>query len=690
MPLIKRYGYVYWKSSYWLFVTIGFGFRTRVFSYRLLIGQEYIEDIRSRTDIVELIGEYVRLKRQGSNFVGLCPFHSEKSPSFNVNPTAGFYHCFGCGVGGDAFKFLMQIENLSFPESIRLLAERAGVQLPETEEDTEKYSEIESIHHALRFAGRYYFKTLTTTDEGKKGLDYLLERGFTEATIKQYGLGYALDEWDGLLNAATEKHISEEILEKAGLIIPRKDNSGYYDRYRGRVMFPIFSHIGKVIGFGGRILVAADGQAKYINSPETSVYQKSKVLYGLYQGKNTIRKKEEVILVEGYTDVLALHQAGIEQAVASSGTALTVEQIKLVKRYANRVLILYDADSAGARAALRGIELLLKQGVAVYGLSLPAGEDPDSYVRTHGGEAFESYVAKEKRDFIRFLHAHAKDTGLIDTPEGQAQLTRRIIELIASIPDAAMYDPFVRQASHVLDIPDLRLFGILDEVLKAKALSSSPRRARAQNTAPPLALDAAEATSGGNAGESEKGGVPAKRGTAPEKAPKRQENPLEQEKLLLHIMLDHGAPMVEYIMSNLALDEFTPGTLSDAVGHILELYEKGRIDKTPFIDGTYGAQVQKLVTEVLMRRYEPSKNWKKKQNIMIPVYNEDPYEAAFSAMKQLKKRRIDQTLDELRKQVFNAEKRGENVTQLQQEIIVLQQYLKEIEDPESWHGVGNN
>ena len=653
----------------------------------MYIPEEYIEDIRSRTDIVELIGEFVRLKKRGNNFIGLCPFHTEKTPSFNVNPSLGIFKCFGCGQGGNVFSFLMQIENLSYPESIRLLAERAGVTLPEKEEDAQRYSETESVYHALRFAGRYFHECLVQTEAGKVALEYLFERGFSEKTIKKYGLGYAPDRWDGLIESAQKKHISTDTLEQAGLIIPRNEADGHYDRYRGRVIFPIFSHIGKVIGFGGRVLKKTENQAKYINSPETQVYQKSKVLYGLYQGKNSIRKRGEVVLVEGYTDVLALHQAGIEYAVASSGTALTKDQIQLIKRYAQRVLVLYDGDSAGAKAALRGIDLLLTHGVSVYGLGLPSGEDPDSYVQQHGGPAFEDYVEKNKMDFVTFLHKQARDQGTLSTPEGEAQLTRHVIESIAKMSDPSMYDPFIRKASHVLDIPDIRLFQILDQVLKEKSNKARSKSSR-------------------NRHKSGKKETAVKQDSAPSRVPPTDiyyaedeseyqeythldpaqevpvEDPLPQEKMLLRIMLDHGKPMIEYIMGNMALEEFTAGPVREAVSHMLSLYEQGHVDKQPFVDGSYGTQIQRLVTEILMLRYEPSENWERRQNITIPRFNQDPYEAAYSAMKQLKRRRIEQALSELKTRIFRAQRSNEDVKPLLEERMVLLQLQRQIEDPD--------
>ena len=646
--------------------------------------------------------------------MGLCPFHDEKTPSFNVNPGLGIFKCFGCGTAGNVFTFLREIENITFPEAVRMLAERAGINLPESGEDREKYSETESIYHALRFAGRFFYHTLVKSEEGQEALSYLEGRGFTNKSIKKYGLGYAPDRWDALLNAAVSEHIEPGILEKAGLVIPRKEErrgkAMHYDRYRGRVIFPIFSHLGKVIGFGGRILVPAEKQPKYINSPETSVYHKSQVLYGLYHGKNAIRKKEEVILVEGYTDVLALHQAGIEHAVASSGTSLTTEQVALIKRYAKRVLVLYDSDAAGVNAALRGIELLLKQGVAVYGLELPKGEDPDSFIRSQGAQAFEEFMWGQKKDFIAFMHHLAGSRGQLDTPEGQAQLTQEIVDAIAWMPESTMHEPFIRRASEVLDVPDIPLFQALQKTLK-KQNERQRSDARKRNASRPLSLQKPVGTPAAPPPSAPPGTSetpnPAETGVASESVDafalsgalddayassqlvpaignesESSLDPLPQEKLLLRIMLDHGAPMVEYIMGNMALTEFTKGVFTRAIQELLAMYKKGPIEKEPFLDGRHGPHLQALVGEVLMQRYEPSQNWQIRKNISIPRFNEDPHDAAESAMKQLKRRRVEEALSALKARIFQAQRRGDDVTPLLEERMALLEFQKQIEDPD--------
>ena len=638
----------------------------------MFIPEDKVEEVRAATDIVEVVGEYVRLKRRGSNFIGLCPFHQEKTPSFNVNPDMGIFKCFGCGAGGNGFQFLMRIENLEFVETVQMLAQRAGISLPDPKEDRREHSEVEAIHHALRFAGKFYYEALTKSEDGKVGLDYLLNRGYTVETIKKYGLGFAPAEWDALLKAAAAEPIKPEVLNKAGLVIYKQERDRYYDRYRGRVVFPIFSHVGKVIGFGGRILEKSDNQPKYINSPETRVYHKSRVLYGLYQAKSAIRKREEVILVEGYTDVISLHQAGIEHAVATSGTALTPDQIKLLSRYAQRVLVLYDADSAGAKAALRGIDLLLEHGLTVYGLELPEGEDPDSFVREQGGTGFENYTETHRKDFVEFIYHVARRNGQLASPEGQGRITRSIIASIARMPDLTMHEPFVRRASHILGVPDIRLFEALSESIRDQ------RRNKRKPQAPP-SFEEAYAVAQDPSSTSE---APLPIDEAYGSFAKPARNPLPEEKMLLRLMLDHGHAMVEFIMGNMAMEEFTPGPVQDAIQALLKQYEAGKIDKHRLVDGSFGDAVKDLVTEVLVDQHEPSKNWERRKNINVPRLNEDPAESAASTMTQLKLDRVKQALDVLKQEIYQAQRNDVDVRPLLEERMALHTLQRQIEQRE--------
>ncbi|GAB5521918.1 MAG: DNA primase [Rhodothermales bacterium] len=650
----------------------------------MIIPDDKVEEVRSASDIVGVVGDYVRLKRRGSNFIGLCPFHNEKTPSFNVNPSLGIFKCFGCGAGGDVFSFIQRTESLGFVETVRLLAERAGIELPdEDNQDREAYNETESIYHALRLAARFFYTNLTQHEAGAEALAYVKGRGITPESVKGFGMGYALNGWDGLLKHAETKQVSPEVLGQAGLVIKRNDGSGYYDRYRGRVIFPIFSHVGKVLGFGGRIMQSDPKQPKYINSPETKVYHKSRVLYGLYQGKQAIRRDEEVILVEGYTDVIALHQAGVQNVVASSGTALTPEQVKMVGRYAKKIVMLYDADAAGAKAALRGIDIVLEQGLTAYAVSLPGGEDPDSYVQAHGGEAFREYVKTQRLDFVRFKHELAQRAGAFDTPEGTAEAQRGVIETIARIPDPLMRETYMRTASDVLRVPDSYLYPVLERAV----LDHSRQRSRtSRRQEEPRRYDEPPST------------VAPPRPFAPipdeiphdvdlVEAPVHAE-PKPEEKALLRMMLEHGMEMIEFVLSYMGVDEFTRGPSRTMVEQFIGMYEDEVVDTTSLYDGTHGRAVQQLASEVSMTRYEPSKGWQEKINVTVPRLDENSREAATSAMTLLKLDRVDEAIEALKRKQYNERPEGEALHDTLTGIMDLQKLRDQIKQRAflEWYG----
>ena len=621
-----------------------------------IIPESSIEEIRSLTDIVDVVGEYVQLKKRSSNFVGLCPFHSEKTPSFNVNPRLGIFKCFGCGEGGDVFSFVSRMESLSFPEAVRVLSDRAGVVLPEEETPGEDASESESIYHALRFAARFFHDRLATDEGAKPARDYLQLRGFTTESVKKFGIGYAADEWDALLKKADQEHVSEDFLEQAGLVIERKDETGYYDRYRHRLIFPIFSHVGKVVGFGGRIL-REDDQPKYINSPETKVYSKSRILYGLYHSKNAIRGKEEAILVEGYTDVVSLHQAGIEHVVASSGTALSKDQILALGRYAKVIILLYDADSAGLRAALRGIDLILEEGLIPYAVRLPDGEDPDSYVQKHGASEFEAYLRDHRQNFIEFVLTNSKRSGKANTPEGIAAVQRTILQSIARIKDPLNREAYLRSAAVSLEIPDNQLRPILDTYLKGN--KSGYRSRKKEETA------------------KRDGSVSIREVEKTEPA----EMPIPSEKKLIRLMLDGGVEMIEWIMSRLAMSDFTPGPSRDLAAELVQQYQESRFSRTYFLGSNAPKGIRLLASEVLTTTDEPSHNWIKK-HINVPKLDEDAIKTAKSAIKYLKKYRVDEQIDIVRQQILRAGKADQDIHSLQVKLSRLFDMRKKIDSGE--------
>ena len=429
---------------------------------RLNLSRETIEQVQQTADIVEVVGDFVSLKKKGQYMMACCPFHNEKSPSFSVTPSKGIYHCFGCGKSGDSIQFIMDHETFTFGEAIVYLANKYNIEIAEygnKDEDVQLKTERESIQIALQYAADHFKQNLWETEEGKSiGLSYFRERGFIDPILKKFDLGYSLDEWDGLLKRAVADQYQPDVLLKAGLVLQR-DNANdttqvkYYDRFRGRVMFPIHSVAGKVIGFGARILSKEKNQPKYLNSPETEVYHKSKVLYGLFQAKAAIRKLDECFLVEGYTDVISMHQGGIEHVVASSGTALTEDQIKLVRRYTPNITLVYDGDNAGMKAALRGVDLILEQEMNVSIVVLPDQEDPDSFVRKKGGDGFQAFVQEHKKDFITFKASLLSEEAGRD-PYKKAAVIKDIVESITRVKDGIKRAVFFRECSRLLDVDE--------------------------------------------------------------------------------------------------------------------------------------------------------------------------------------------------------------------------------------------
>jgi len=409
----------------------------------LKISEELIEEIRRSNDIVEVIGEYVNLKKAGKHYQGLCPFHGEKTPSFSVTVDKQLFHCFGCKAGGDVFNFLMRIEKIDFLEAVILLAKRAGITLPESEKGEKDY-----LYEANSLANRYFHYLLCQTKIGFTARDYLQKRGITEKTIEKFRLGYAPKKWDSLLKVLAKRGVTGATLEKIGLVIA-KSQGGYYDRFRDRLIFPIMDVRGKVIGFGGRVM--DNTLPKYLNSPETALYSKSKNLYGLSQTHNEIKEKQQVVIVEGYLDFLSLYQSDIKNVVASLGTALTVEQAKLLARYAKEAIVAYDGDLAGAKAALRGLEILQSQGLKVRVLVLPKGEDPDSLVRKKGKETFLNLLEKALPWMDYCLELIFSDYEKIDGKSKQ-EIVERLLPLFSKLVSSIERDEYLRGLAEKLSI----------------------------------------------------------------------------------------------------------------------------------------------------------------------------------------------------------------------------------------------
>ncbi len=432
-----------------------------------MISRTTIDNVFDTARVEEVIGDFVQLKKAGSNFKGLSPFTDERSPSFMVSPVKQIWKDFSSGKGGNVVAFLMEHEHFTYPEAIKYLAKKYGIEIEETEqtnEEKEQASERESLYLVSEFAKDYFYDTLLNSEQGKAiGKTYFKERGFTDETIKKFALGYSPNEWDAFTSHALKNGYQLSYLEKSGLTIVKGEKQ--FDRFKGRVMFPILSMSGRVLGFGGRILTNDKKAAKYLNSPESDIYHKSKVLYGIYHAKQSIAKEDNCYLVEGYTDVIQFAQRGIQNVVSSSGTALTSEQIRLVNRLTKNITVLFDGDAAGLRASLRGVDLILEQGMNVKICTFPEGEDPDSFAKNNSLEELTLYLEENAQDFISFkaslLAAEAKSD-----PIKKAETIRDMITSISKIPDDIKREVYIKECSRIMDISEEVLFSTLAQILQ--------------------------------------------------------------------------------------------------------------------------------------------------------------------------------------------------------------------------------
>ncbi|HEY9184180.1 MAG TPA: DNA primase [Salegentibacter sp.] len=444
-----------------------------------MISKTTIDNVFETARVEEVIGDFVQLKKSGSNFKGLSPFSDERTPSFMVSPVKQIWKDFSSGKGGNVVAFLMEHEHFTYPEAIKYLAKKYGIEIEETQQSDEQKvqaNERESMYLVSEFANKYFQKILHKTDPGKAiGLSYFKERGFTSETIKKFELGYCLDEWDAFTKEALAEGYKLEFLEKTGLSIVKGEKQ--FDRFKGRVMFPIHSMSGRVLGFGGRILSNEKKAAKYLNSPESEIYHKSKVLYGINYAKQAIAKEDNCFLVEGYTDVIQFHQTGIENVVSSSGTALTPEQVRLINRLTKNITVLFDGDAAGLRASLRGIDLILEQGMNVRICTFPEGEDPDSFARKNSEVDLRDFLEENSKDFIRFKASLLMEEAKND-PVKKAGLIREIVQSISKIPDNIQQEVYLQECSRIMDISEEVLYSSLAQLSKKSDGQSQRKPAR--------------------------------------------------------------------------------------------------------------------------------------------------------------------------------------------------------------------
>lgn len=606
-----------------------------------MITDDKKEEVRDAADIVEVVGDYVKLKRSGSGFTGLCPYHDEKTPSFNVTPRLGIFKCFGCGESGDVFKFIMDQDGIGFTEAVRQLADRYGVFIPEEEssEPSESLQEKEGIYHALKFAGIYFYRNLIENPDAEKALNYLEKRGYNREVFKKYGLGYAPTGGSDLYKAAQNAGIDEKYLVEGDLIKPSQRGEGYYDTFRGRLMFPIFGTTGKVIAFAGRVL-GNEKTAKYINSSQTKVYNKSEVVYGVNFAKNEIRKNKEVILVEGYTDVITLHEHGVKNVVASSGTALTSGQMKILNRYGEKIIMIYDADNAGQAAMKRGIDIALAQGMEVQLLELPDGEDPDSFVKQFGKESFEELKNQESLDFVDFLLLKADEEGRLENPVQVGKVITEILEAIGSIKESIQRQIYVQHLHQKTQKyrkgSDRELFVELERVMAQKQKEDFRDRRReefreARNIPIP---------------EEALGTV---RDPELDQRPNTIEKPVakrpEAEKELIRLMITFGKDMVEYICSFTNDKVFEDEELKTFYLDILNRYKE---EKEISVNAYAGKSepFPRLVGDVLLEQYSPSERHQEKVGLKY-VKDKNPYRTAKSTIKTLELAFLKRKLAEL-------------------------------------------
>ncbi|CAL1517055.1 DNA primase [Chitinophaga sp. MM2321] len=595
---------------------------------KTVISQNSIQQILSRIDIVEIVGSFVKLKKRGANYMGLCPFHNEKSPSFTVSPSKEIYKCFGCGASGNSISFIMEHEKYSYVEAIKWLAQKYQVEIEETEVSPElKQHQLmaDSLFIINNFAREYFTDTLFNKEEGQNvGLSYFEERGFTEETIRKFQLGYCLNTFDSFAKTALDKGYNLEYLQKTGLVTIRNDQPA--DNYRGRVIFPIHNQSGKILGFGARILVKSDRAPKYINSPENEIYVKSRVLYGTYFARHSIDKLNECLLVEGYTDVVSLHQAGVENVVASSGTSLTQDQLRLIKKYTNNLTILYDGDSAGVKAALRGLDMAIEESLNVKLVLLPDKEDPDSYVQKIGAAAFRTFIDENKQDFVLFkLQLSMQEAGTDSNKK--SQLVNEIAETISKIDKAEDFtrqQDYIRQCSQLLKIDEQGLIALVNKFIRERLVKREQANTRNNAAAPPDDALSEEAIAAMEAAET---------GFSVSSLLNRDE---KQERELVKILLRFGDMAFSEEEQNTVADyvfrlpyDFESLADSEMVKRILreykQLYDAGNTPDKKWFLYHQDMELSKYTAEILEdREADLSINWKERFEIDT-VYGDNAY-----------------------------------------------------------------
>jgi DNA primase len=634
-----------------------------------LISQETIQQILSRIDIIEIVGSFVKLKKRGANYLGLCPFHNEKSPSFTVSPTKEIYKCFGCGRSGNTIGFLMDLEKYSYVEALRWLANKYNVEIAETEVSPEiklVRQAADSLYIINSFAQQFFSNALFNTEEGTDiALSYLKERGFREDIIKKFQLGYNPAARDEFAKAALAAQYNTEYLQKSGLVVVRDDRPA--DNYRGRIIFPIHNQSGKVLGFGARVIKANDKSPKYINTPENEIYVKSRILYGSYFARMAIDKADECLLVEGYTDVVSLHQAGVENVVASGGTSLTRDQLRLIKKYTNNLTIIYDGDNAGIKAALRGLDLALEEGLNVKLVLIPDKEDPDSYVNKVGVEAFTEFVKKNKKDFILFqLEVSLADAG--NDSAKKSAIVNQVAETISKINKTEEFtrrQDYIKQVSEILKIGEDGLNALVNKFIRDKVTKDENRVQR--NTA------------------SEIENLPAEGNREEEELQNLFNRDEMNERALIRSLLEFGnnewdeeQTVADYLFTQISENELDKMMDNKAILNIYEIYKIWYFEGLKPTAKTFlyheDRDINTLVISIMDVNTEISPNWKEHFEGHIPTREELFKEEVISTLNYLKLRKIKKMIEENQRELEHAITSDEQLLYLQ-----THQHLKQME-----------
>ncbi len=599
-----------------------------------MIPQETIQQIVSRIDIIEIINSFVKLRKRGTNYIGLCPFHNEKTPSFTVSPSKEIYKCFGCGRSGNTITFLMEHEKLSYVEALKWLAAKYNVEIEEKETSPEYKAQqqtADSLYIINNFAQQFFSDKLFNSEEGIDiGLGYLKERGFREDIIKKFQLGYNPDARDLFAKAAIEQQFNKELLQKSGLVVSR--DNGLQDNYRGRIIFPIHSQTGKISGFGARLIRKNDKAPKYINTPENDIYVKSKILYGLWFARQAIDKNDECLLVEGYTDVISLHQAGIENAVASGGTSLTPEQLRLIKKYTSNLTILYDGDAAGVKAALRGLDLALEEGLNVKLALLPNNDDPDSYINNYGAAAFTEFIAKNRKDFILFqLELAISEAG--DDTNKKAQIVNRIAESISKInkaEDFTKQQDYIRKTSEILKIDEAGLHNLVNKFIRENLSKEEKKLFQPEKNFQ---------RSPGEIDELAQADVPSL---------ELLNDEIYHERSLIRCLLEYGLldwesekKVADYLLNEIIEEDTLEDPMLKKILHTYKTWYEEKLEPSPksFLY-TDDLAMSNAVVQLIEFPYEVSDGWESKYEMAVPTREENYRTDIMSTLRYLELKKI--------------------------------------------------